>query len=133
MSVDDSSLSIKAEDTVVRNALEVIQTFALALGSQCNIEKSRLISLTEGYSFDPSYWNGEIVHKGEVFRHLGTPLGIGISAKQQFNWIWEKISRKLKRWKYILLPFPSRVKIINTFMIPLISFNSPLLKMAKIH
>ena len=72
MFADDSLLFLKAEDRVVRNALDVIQIFSIASSSQCNIEKSRLISLIEEHSFDPSSWNGKIVHKGEVFRHPGT-------------------------------------------------------------
>ena len=92
-----------------------------------------MISLIEGQSFDPSCWNGEVVHKGEVFRHLEIPLGVDILPKQQFHWMMAKVLNKMKRWDYVLLPFPSRVKIINAYMIPLISFNSPLLKMAKIH
>ena len=90
----DSLLFLKAEDRVIRNALEVIQSFDVASGSQCNIDKSRLIFLTEGHSFDPSCWNGEIVHKGEIFRHLGTLQEVDISGKQQFDWIWAKVLKK---------------------------------------
>ena len=92
-----------------------------------------MISLTEGKSFDPSCWNGEVVHKGEIFRHLGILLGVDISPKQPFEWMMAKVRTKMQRWDYVLLPFPSKVKIINAYMIRLISFHAPLLKMAKIH
>ena len=82
MFTDDTLLFLKAEDCVIQNALTIIQTFSVASGSQCNTEKSRMISLIEGHSFGASYWNGEIVHKGEVLRHLGTLLGVDIFAKK---------------------------------------------------
>ena len=87
MFADTSLFFLKVEDRVLRKAPEVIQNFAIASGSQCNIEKSRLISLTKGHSFDPSCWNGKFVHIKEVFKHMGTPLGVDISTKQQCSWI----------------------------------------------
>ena len=105
----------------------------MASESLCNIEKSRLISLLENHSFDPSRWNGEVIHKGFVFQNLGSPLRVDCSKNPKFNWVWDWIQRKLKRWEFVLLSFHSRVKIINAYMISLVLFNSPLLKMAKKH
>ena len=82
MFANNSMPFLKVEDKVIRNALTFIQIFAIALGSQCNIDKSRLISLIEGHSFGPSCWNGKIVHKGVILKHLGTPLGVDIFIKQ---------------------------------------------------
>ena len=73
---DDSLLFLQADSTILRNALQIVQDFAVASGSMCNIEKSRLLSIVEDNSFDPSAWIGEIVPKGVVVRHLGAPIGI---------------------------------------------------------
>ncbi len=64
---DDSLLFLKANSDCLRKALQIVQLFATASGSKCNIEKSRLISLTEGESFDPSSWYGEVISKGTIF------------------------------------------------------------------
>ena len=63
----------------------MIQEFAWASDSQCNIEKSILILLLEDASFDPANWNGEVVNKGQVFRHLRMPLGVDILGKKRFK------------------------------------------------
>ena len=44
-----------------------------------------------------------------------------------------KINKKMRRWKFVLIPFHSRVKVINSFMIPYLSFVAPLLKLTKCH
>ena len=71
MFADDSMLFLKAEADNVRKALEIVQTFGVASGSECNIEKSRLISLLEDIKFDYAGWSGEVVKRGNIFRHLG--------------------------------------------------------------
>ncbi len=131
MFADDSLLFLQAEKENIRRALEIVQNFATASGSQCSIEKSRLISLTEANSFDYAGWTGEVIRKGNIVRHLGIPLGMGTSQKQAVDWTLEKIKRKLKRWEFSLLPFHSRATVINMFMIPCIMFASPFLQMSK--
>ena len=93
MFADDSLLLLKVKACFLRNALQVIQVFALALGLQCNIEKSQMILLIEGSSFDPSNWNGKVINKGQVFWHLGASLGVDVSDKQRFEWIWERVQK----------------------------------------
>ena len=60
---NDSLLLLKVEPNNLRKALEIVQLFATALGSKCNIEKSRMISLIESNGFD-YVGTGEIVGKG---------------------------------------------------------------------
>ena len=77
--------------------------------------------------------NEETFYKHKVFRQLGAPLRMDISNKQIFEWIWMKVQKKLKRWEFVLVSFHNRAKIINSYIILLVSFDYPLLKMAKVH
>ena len=73
-----------------------------------------------------------MVSKKLVFKRLGTVLGIDIILnKQMFGWAWEKVQSKFKTWGF-LLSFKSTVKIINSYLIFLFSFNCSLLKIAKV-
>ena len=95
-----SLLFLKAEQENIRKALEIVQLFAIALGSQCNIEKSRLISLMESDRFDYARWIGEVISRGMIFRHLKALLGCYITPKQAFNWVQERIQKKMNKWRY---------------------------------
>ena len=83
---DDSLLFLRAEGNNVRKALELVQLFATASGSQCNIEKSKLISLSEEDGFDFSGWTGDIINRGNLICHLAMPIGEGTTNKQSFDW-----------------------------------------------
>ena len=78
---NDFLLFLKANLQNMRRALEIVHLFAKASVSQCNIEKSRLISLTESDGFDYAGWTREVVSRGKIFRHLGAPLGCFTSSK----------------------------------------------------
>ena len=100
-------------------------------GSECNIEKSRLISLLEDIKFDYAGWSGEVVKRGNIFRHLGAPLGEGTTFNQALNWFQDRLKQKIKRWENILVPFECRIRIINMFLIPYITFASPILQLSN--
>ena len=85
MFVDDSLVFLKADREVVRNALEVVQLFAEASGSKCNIEKSKMISLAEEDSFHSNAWLGDVIPRGKNFRNLGAPLGVRTTFKHAFS------------------------------------------------
>ena len=71
-----------------------MQEFATASGSQCNIEKSRLISLSEADFIDYAGWTGEFIKRANTVRYLGIPMGVGTYPKQAFDWMMERIRRK---------------------------------------
>ena len=83
--VDDSLLFLKVEPGNLRKVHEIVQLFASPLGSQCNIEKSRPISLTKGDGFFYVGWIGEVVSRGTIFQHLGAPRGCYMTPKQVFD------------------------------------------------
>ena len=78
---DDSLLFLKAKLDNLRKALQIVQLFAPTSWSKCNIEKSRMISLTESDGFDYAGRTREVVGKGTIFRHLGAPLGYYTTPK----------------------------------------------------
>ena len=90
---NDSLLFLMADPQNLRKGLEIVQLFAQALGSQCNIEKSWLISLPKSNGFDYAGRTGDVVGKGKIFRHLGAPLGCYTSSKQAFEWVQERIQK----------------------------------------
>ena len=124
---NDSLLFLKADPQNVRRGLELVQLFAQASGSQCNIEKSQLISLTKSDSFDYAGWTRDVVGKGKIFWHLRAPLGCYTLAKQAFKWVHERIQKKMCKWRYVLLSFHSKIKVLNTFLMSYITFYSPIL------
>ena len=115
----------------IRRALEIVQLFATASRSQCNVEKSWLISLTESNGFDHAGWTGEVVGKGKIFWHLGAPMGYYKSPKQAFEWEQERIQKKMDKERYVLPPFHSKIKVLNTFLIPYYNFYSPILCLSQ--
>ena len=96
---DDSLLFLKVDTQNVRRGLALVQLFAQASGSQCNIGKSRLISLTKSDGFDYVGWTREVLGKGKILRHLGAPLGYYTSPKQAFEWVQERIQKKMSKWR----------------------------------
>ena len=72
-----------------------------------------------------------MVGKGQIFRHLGAPLGCYTSTKQAFEWVHKRIHKKMSRWRNVILPFHSRIKVINAILIPYITFFSPFLCMSQ--
>lgn len=131
MFVDDSLLFLKAEQDILRKALQIVQLIVVASGSKCNIEKSNLISLAEDDSFHDDSWAGVTVPRGQIFRHLGDSLGVGTTFKQAFQWYLSKFKQKMQRWEFTLLPFHYRPRVINSFMISYFMFIYPLLKLSK--
>ena len=89
--------SLKEDPQSLRRALKIVQLFAKASGSQCNIKKSWLISLTESDGFDYARRMGDVVDKGKIFCHLGAPLGCYTSSKQAFERVQERIQTKLRK------------------------------------
>ena len=121
---------LHANSDNLRKALELLQGFSSASRSKCSIDKSRLILLTEGADFYPSSWIGEVISKGHVVRHLGVPLGVGITHKQAFDWVKLKVSQKIQHWQWMLLPMEGRIKVINSIIIPYVQYALPLMKLS---
>ena len=63
-------------------------------------------------------------------RHLGVPLGVGITHKQAFDWVKLKGSQKIKQWQWTLLPMEGRIKVINSILTPYVLYSLPLMKLS---
>lgn len=128
MFADDSLLFLQDDSIGLRNALQVVQDFSLASGSKCNIEKSKLIQISEDNNYDPSLWLGEIVHPGTIVRHLGAPLGVGVSSRKKFDWVMHRVRDKMHRWDFVDLSFWARLKVIRSILMSYLLFYIPFLE-----
>lgn len=96
--------------------------YCLASGSQVNHCKTGITTL----NVKPPQWlldqGCEEIEEGKVFRMLGIPMGFGITMKQRWDWVLEKIKQKADRWKGSLVSMAGRVLIINKFIIPFVIY-----------
>ena len=97
----------------IERPLEIVQLFATTLGSQCNVVKSRLISLTTCDKFEYVDKMGEVVGKGIIFCHFRAPLDFCMTPKQAFESVQQKFKKKMRKWGYILLPFHNRIRVVE--------------------
>ena len=104
--------------------------FALASGLHINWRKSSLISCTER-DLECLGWQGSVVKKGSIFRHLGYPLGMNVTNGQLIEWMSSKLRDKFMYWKSQSWPFHVRLKVVQCIMEPMILYYLPLLPWTK--
>ena len=77
---------------------------------------------------EPPQWLLEVgcspLDKGQVFRLLGIPIGFGVSLKQRWTWVMQKVETKIQRWKRWKLS--GRKVVLNHFYD---SLSPPLLEL----
>lgn len=95
---NDPLMFLKATNTNVQACLQAINTSSLAAGLELNLQKSSLIDVSSSH-FDQICWAGQRFPLGHVFRHLGYPIGVGVTSKQLTSWITLKINKKINYWK----------------------------------
>ncbi|XP_045797508.1 uncharacterized protein LOC123891638 [Trifolium pratense] len=112
---DDSLIFCRATSKEVSTIHEIIQAYQKASGQLVNLAKSEML-FSKGVTADI---------KGEVSRilpmqtvehfskYLGMPIMHGRSKQQIFNYIKEKIWKKLKGWKEKNLSFAGRGTLIK--------------------
>ena len=100
--------------------------FSLASGLKINMHKSVLISCIEQNILELG-WSGKIVNRGEIFRHLGYPIGVEVSHVKLADWVSRKIENKFIYWKSQSWPFHIRFKVVQSITIPMVSYYLPLL------
>ncbi|PNX95563.1 ribonuclease H, partial [Trifolium pratense] len=112
---DDSLMFCRATNKEVSTIQDIIQTYQKASGQLVNLTKSEMV-------FSKGVTNGikeEIsrilpMQISEYFsKYLGMPIVHGRSKQQIFNYIREKIWKKLKGWKEKNLSFAGRGTLIK--------------------
>ena len=127
---DDHFMFLGATCNNVTKATKVWELFSLASGLKINMHKSVLISCTEQNIMELG-WSGKIVNRGEIFRHLGYPIGVEVSHVKLVDWVSRKIENKFIYWRSQSWPFHIRVKVVQSIMIPMVSYYLPLLPWSK--
>ena len=46
-------------------------------------------------------WQGSVITRGSIYRHLGYPLGIDVTNVPLIDWIGGKLRDKFMYWKYL--------------------------------
>ncbi|MCO5562139.1 hypothetical protein L7F22_015765 [Adiantum nelumboides] len=78
---DDSFMFLNANNANIGRAMEAWSLFALASGLHINTQKSALLNCTE-IDLQGLGWQGLVVPRGTIVRHLGYPIGVDVTNKQ---------------------------------------------------
>ncbi|PNY14016.1 ribonuclease H [Trifolium pratense] len=99
--VDDSLMFCRATTKEMSTIHNIIQTYQNASGQLVNLSKSEIV-FSKGVSSDTKKEISSILPMpilDQFSKYLGMPIVLGRSKKQIFNFIQEKIWKKLKGWK----------------------------------
>ncbi|KAH7295389.1 hypothetical protein KP509_27G044400 [Ceratopteris richardii] len=91
----------------------VDDTFIFEASSlKINMKKSKIINISAPH-FQSLKWDGPKIERGIVFKHLGYPLGIGVTIKDKSDWVLRRIKGKMENlvknflcssWEYVFQP-----------------------------
>ena len=129
---DDFIMFLGATHDNIAKAMEVWKLVALATGLKINMQKSVLISCIER-NLEELEWVGPVLEKGMICRHLGYPIGNEITSEKLVGWIDQRIQEKFVYWKSRMWPFHVKLKVVQSIMIPMVSYFLPLLPWSKKH
>ncbi|KAH6554907.1 hypothetical protein KP509_1Z298200 [Ceratopteris richardii] len=96
------------------------------------MRKSALIDISAQH-FHSLQWEGPMIKKGNVFCHLGYPLGVNVTIKDKVEWVLRKIRCKLDLWHAGQWPFHVRVRIVQAFLQPYVMYFLLLSDWRKCH
>ncbi|KAH7444788.1 hypothetical protein KP509_02G091700 [Ceratopteris richardii] len=127
----DTFLFAKAQEENIQNILDSVAPFSVA-SLIINMEKSSRINIFARHFHFPS-WQGRKIECGIIFRHLGYPLGVNVSAKDQIQWVLCKIKSKLNSWHASQWPLHIRIRIVQSFLQSYVMYYTLLLDWKKCH
>jgi exonuclease III/ribonuclease HI len=116
---DDNGLILSNTEclSVIRRR---IRDYELAVGAELNLEKCSIISnLKIGYI---KSWNGLKICKSSTY--LGIKLGLNISADDMWGDAVIKAATVSTRIKKLRISFSEKVRLVNTYLVPLFSYIS---------
>ena len=114
-----SFMFLQAPRENLEKGILVWNQFALAFRLHINWRKSILISCAER-DLECLGWQGSVVKKGSIFRHLGYPVGMNITNGQLIEWMSSKLGDKFMYWKSQSWPFHVCLKVVQCIIEPLI-------------
>ena len=129
---DDTLMFLKASNDNLATCITLLGLFSDASDLRLNIDKSTLIDVSAS-SFADLLWPGKRVHRGQVFRYLGYPLGVQVTNKQLIDWVLNKIRKKIQYWHASEWPLHVRIRITQAILVPYVLYYLPLLDWKKSH
>ncbi|PNY16050.1 ribonuclease H, partial [Trifolium pratense] len=112
---DDSLIFCRSNTKEVSTIQNIIQTYQKASGQLVNLAKSEMV-FSKGVPNNTKQDVSNILPmqiQNQFSKYLGMPIALGRSKKQIFNFIQEKIWKKLKGWKEKHLSFAGRGTLIK--------------------
>jgi len=112
---DDSILFCRAKLKEATTIMNVLQEYQQASGQKVNMDKSEMIfSPNISMEFKKEFQSKlPIKISTSIKKYLGMPTYFGRSKEQDFNFIMDRIWKKLKGWKEKSLSFEGRAVLIR--------------------
>eukprot|EP00249_Psilotum_nudum_P000430 c1202_g1_i1 orf=115-420(+) len=80
---------------MVDRVIKIFETHCVASGSKMNQEKSQAIWLGKDSQLEwLNKYGFQWLPRGQIMRHLGFPIGVGISAAQRAEWVLQRTEKK---------------------------------------
>ncbi|XP_059078008.1 uncharacterized protein LOC131876588 [Cryptomeria japonica] len=109
--VDDTTLLIKLEEENLAALMKNIDLFCLASGSKISMHKSNLI----GWDDNPPGWLSKFslnwLGPTQIIKYLGIPFSVLPNIKEMWEWVRNKIDKKLSKWNRNFLYLAGRFQI----------------------
>lgn len=133
MFADDSTSFCQGRKEDLEQTLQVYEKHCAASGSLMNGKKTVALWLGNGPRPD---WTVDYVFRwvnvGEVVRHLGFPLGLGISTSDRAKWVLDKVGKKFSVWKGKPLTWGGRLTVAKAMLAPTISYPIAMCLFSKV-
>jgi hypothetical protein len=113
---DDSILFCRANPEEAIVIMNILKTYQEASGQKVNMDKSEMI-FSPNISMDSKKQFQEklpVKISNSIHKYLGMPTQFGRSKEQDFNFLMDRIWKKLKGWKEKSLSFAGRGVLIRT-------------------
>lgn len=124
---DDLILFAKVEDKVCMAIMEVLKRFCEEFGQKVSLEKSRIY-------FSPNVQDGvrEVISSRlgiqattNIGKYLGFPINHRGVARNQLNFVVERVMNKLAGWKAKFLSFAGRTVLVKSVMSAIPNYVMP--------
>eukprot|EP00249_Psilotum_nudum_P034061 c5236_g1_i1 orf=1-381(+) len=94
---DDSIAFCRASEDDLDKVVGLFEIHCQAFGSKLNHKKSISLWIEQGSELDRTRKYGfHWLAKGKITRHLGFPIGIGISIYQRTQWVFQNLEKKFQ-------------------------------------
>lgn len=122
---DDLMLFCKAKEKCCKTVMDILNDFCKVSGLRVNFSKSKLYASPNTPSSEVNKFKiicGMTISKN-LGIYLGAPIVHGRVKKSDFNFVIEKVQRKLAGWKAKSLTFAGRATIVQSVSSTILYYN----------